>query len=183
MKLSSIERGEASIEQEKVLSYAQSTVGFVPNLIKKMANAPVVAEAYLTVGELFSKSSFSAIEQQLILLTVSRYNECEYCMAAHSAIAKMQSVPKEVIEAIRNDEDLTDPKLAALRNLTNNMVATRGNPDESLLKEFLVAGYDDSQILEIILGISMKTLSNYTNHIAETELDEMMEPERWCVKK
>jgi len=183
MKLSSIELGEASVGQEKVLSRAQSTIGFVPNLIKKMANAPVIAEAYLTVGEIFSKSSFSAIEQQLILLTVSRYHECAYCMAAHSAIAKMQSVPKEIIEAIRNDEDLSNPKLAALRNLTENMVATRGNPDESVLKEFLEVGYDDSQVLEIILGISMKILSNYTNHVAETELDEMMEPERWHVNK
>ena len=73
--------------------------------------------------------------------------------------------------------------MGALRNLTENMVATRGNPDESVLKEFLEVGYDDSQVLEIILGISMKILSNYTNHVAETELDEMMEPERWHVNK
>lgn len=177
--LKSIELGSGNPQQDKVLQTAQTEMGFVPNLIKKLANSPVAAEAYLTLNELFQKSSFSAAEQQLILLTISRFHQCEYCVAAHSMLAEMNKLPKEIIEAIRNHDTLQDSKLAALHNLVEEMVIARGNPDETFLNAFFEAGYQPNQLLDIILAISLKTLSNYTNHIAHTELDEMITPYQW----
>lgn len=182
MKLPSISPSNGSEQQEKILQQAQDVFGFTPNLIQKMANAPVVAEAYLTLSGLFEKSTFSPLEQQLILLTVSRMHKCEYCVAAHSALAKMQSLPSTVIDAIRNYEELTDPKLAALQKMTENMVLTRGNPDQIVIDEFLQEGYRPEQLLEMILGIALKTLSNYTNHIADTQLDSVLISERWSAR-
>ncbi|CAN8140293.1 hypothetical protein THIOSC15_2120021 [uncultured Thiomicrorhabdus sp.] len=119
------------------------------------------------------------MEQQIVLLTVSRFHQCEYCMAAHSVVAKMQSVPDEVVNAIRNDKVMVNTQWQALRRLTENLVLTRGYPDSESLQAFLDEGYAPEQVLEIVLGIALKTLSNYSNHLAETEVDEVLLSAQW----
>jgi hypothetical protein len=109
----------------------------------------------------------------------SRENECDYCMAAHSAIADMQQLPADVIEAIRDDREITDGKLESLRRFTAETVRTRGWPSDSTRAQFFEAGYTEASALEVILGIGMKTLSNYTNHLAETPLDGQFKGRRW----
>lgn len=100
------------------LQQTQSNFGFIPNLIGVMANSPSVINAYLSIADIFSKSSLTATEQQIVLLTVSHFHECNYCVAAHSTIAGMQNVNSDVIQAIRNDQPLNDKKLEALRHFT-----------------------------------------------------------------
>jgi len=95
----------------------------------------------------------------------------------------MQDVPDHVVDAIRNNDPIEDSKLEALRRLTQEVANTRGNPSEKTLKAFLDAGYAQGQILEVILGVGFKTLSNYTNHIAETPLDEAFKPTEWHAQK
>ncbi|MDX8396042.1 MAG: carboxymuconolactone decarboxylase family protein [Mariprofundaceae bacterium] len=165
-----------------VLEKTQAAYGFIPNLIGKMANAPALAEAYLTLNGLLDQTSFSATEKQLVLLTISRTHECGYCMAAHSTIAQMQNVPKDVIDAIRDDATLPDNKLETLRQLTIAITTSRGWPNEKNIQSFFAAGYDASNILEIILAVGLKTMSNYTNHIAHTDVDEAFSANAWQVK-
>jgi len=162
-----------------ILQSPQAKFGFVPNLIGKMANAPALAAAYLAIGKLFEETSFSPTEQQVVLLAVSRCNECTYCVAAHSTIAQMQSVPNDVVQAIRNDQLIADTKLESLRRLTTEIVESRGWPGEQAVSDFLASGYRESQILEIILGVGFKTLSNYANHLAGTELDPAFAANAW----
>ncbi len=169
----------ASGRAREVMELARDRFGFVPNLIGKMANAPALAAAYLELGRLFEETSLSPCEQQVVLLAVSRFHACTYCVAAHSAVARMQQVPDDVVQAIRNDQPIADSRLEALRRLTVEMVKTRGWPDEQVVNDFLDAGYEPSQILEVILGIGMKTLSNYTNHVAGTELDPAFAADAW----
>ncbi len=162
-----------------ILQSTQTKYGFVPNLIGKMANAPALAAAYLAIGKLFEETSFSPTEQQVILLAVSRFHECTYCVAAHSTIAQMQNVPNDVVQAIRNDQPITDPKLESLRRLTTEIVQARGWPGEQTVSDFLASGHNESQILEIVLGVGMKTISNYTNHLAGTDLDPAFAANAW----
>ncbi len=162
-----------------ILQSTQAKFGFVPNLIGKMANAPALAAAYLAVGKLFEETSFSPTEQQVVLLAVSRFHECTYCVAAHSTIAQMQNVPNDVVQAIRNDQPIADKKLESLYRLTTEIVKSRGWPGEQIIADFLASGYNESQILEIVLGVGMKTLSNYTNHLAGTELDPAFSARAW----
>jgi len=165
-----------------ILQSAQAKFGFVPNLTGKMANAPALAAAYLAIGKLFEETSFSSTEQQVVLLAVSRFNECAYCVAAHSTIAQMQNVPNDVVQAIRNDKSIADSKLESLRRLTTEIVQSRGWPGEQAVLDFLASGYSESQILEVVLGVGFKTLSNYTNHLAGTELDPAFATNAWQVK-
>jgi uncharacterized peroxidase-related enzyme len=161
------------------LNNVEKTMGFVPNLIGVMAEAPALAKAYTALSAIFEETSFTATERQTVLMTVNHYNDCAYCMAAHSTIAEMKNVPSDVIEALRNDTPINDSKLEALRHFTINIIETRGWPTEDHTKAFFAAGYDQSQVLEVVLGIGWKTLSNYTNHIASTPLDQAFSPAAW----
>lgn len=163
----------------KILEGVKNAYGFVPNLTATMVESPALAEAYVSIGKIFDKSSFNASEKQVVLLTVSRLNECEYCVAAHSTIAAMSKVPEKVVEALRTDKPIDDPKLEALRRFTHQVVETRGWPDTDEFDAFFAAGYVREQVLEVVLGVAMKTMSNYTNHIAGTRLDDAFAPARW----
>jgi len=162
-----------------LLENTQQNFGFVPNLIGVMAQSPALTEAYLTISGIFSNSGLSPTEQQIVLLTVSHFHECRYCMAAHTAIASMQSIESEVIQAIRDDLPIADKKLQALRIFTKRVVENRGWLPECDINDFINAGYQESHVLDIIVGIAQKTLSNYTNHLANTPLDEAFSEVSW----
>jgi uncharacterized peroxidase-related enzyme len=171
---------EAAPEAAKpTLAAAQKGYGFIPNLLGVMANAPALVNAYVTLAKIFDDTSLSPTERQTVLLTTSYENGCAYCMAAHTAIASMQKVPEAVIGALRAGVATPDAKLEALRNFTRAVVTTRGRPADAHLKAFLAAGYGQQQVLEVILGVGLKTLSNYTNHIAETPLDAGFSAVAW----
>ena len=115
----------------------------------------------------------------MVLLAVSVENGCEYCVGAHSVIADMSDVPTPVTDALREGEAIEDSRLQALRRFTEQVVATRGYPSSEDTRAFLDAGFESRQILDVVLGVGMKTLSNYTNHIAGTELDEAFAHRAW----
>ncbi|RMH11524.1 MAG: carboxymuconolactone decarboxylase family protein [Gemmatimonadetes bacterium] len=154
-----------------LLAGAKQKLGFIPNLYGVMANAPALLDAYFKVGEAFQRSSFTPTEQQVVLLAVSAANGCGYCRAAHQAVAAMQGIDAGVARAAAEGQPIDDPRLEALRAFAAHVVETRGWPDEAAIEAFLSAGYSPSQVLEVVLGVGMKTLSNYTNHIAHTPID------------
>ncbi|MFK5949610.1 MAG: carboxymuconolactone decarboxylase family protein [Methylococcales bacterium] len=162
-----------------LLQQTQKNFGFIPNLIGVMAASPAVTEAYLAVADIFSRSNLSATEQQIVLLTVSHYHECHYCMAAHTVIADMQQVNPEVVQAIRDDKPITDNKLEALRQFTKTIIDKRGWVDETEVQNFLNAGYETAHVLDILVGVAQKTMSNFTNHLAKTPLDEAFSEVAW----
>lgn len=162
-----------------VLRGAKQAYGFVPNLLGVMAGAPALLKAYTALSRLFDETSLGAAERQVVLLTVSYENGCEYCVAAHSVVADMQKVPADVVSAIREHRPIGDPDLEALRRFTATVVRHRGRPTKADVQMFLAAGYKEPQVLEVILGVGMKTLSNYTNNIADTPLDEAFARATW----
>ena len=95
----------------ETLSAAQKRYGFVPNLMAAMAEAPPLLRSYAAVGEEFAKGTLTPIEQQVVILTVSRRHECDYCMAAHSGTAKMAGLPEDELEALRTGRVLRNPRL------------------------------------------------------------------------
>lgn len=100
-------------------------------------------------------------------------------MAAHSAISEMSKLDERVIQQVRAGETLADKKLEALKNITKRIVASRGWLDDSDVAQFLAVGYTKENLLAVIIGVSMKTLSNYVNHIAKTEIDEPFKSFSW----
>lgn len=183
-KLKLTAKSEAKPVSQDLLSSVEKKYGFVPNLMSVLADSPSTLQAYLQLSELFGKSSLNAQEQQVVLIAASTENRCEYCVGAHSMIAlKMAGLSDENLDALRNGAALPDAKLEALASFTRSLVKDRGFVSSAEVKKFEQAGYTDQQLLEVILGVSMKTLSNYTNHIAETPLDPAFSDFAWKAAK
>lgn len=161
------------------LQGAKDTYSFVPNLLGKMAESPALLEGYMTLAGIFNKSKLSETERQVVLMTNNRLNGCLYCMAAHTSISQGAGVPDDVIQALRDNTPFADPKLNALRTFATVINDSRGWPTEAQVAAFLEAGYTQETVLEVILGTSVKLLSNYTNHVAETDLDDAFAPNVW----
>jgi AhpD family alkylhydroperoxidase len=182
LPLQSLETADS--DAKPVLEKALAQVGFLPNMYSGMVNLPGVLDTYLTGYAAFRKgTAFTAQEQEVILLTISAENACTYCVAAHSVIAdQMSKVPIEVTDAIRNGTTIPDPKLAALSKFTELMVVGRGLPTKAEVEEFLRAGYTEHHILGIVLAIAVKTLSNFSNHLFHTPLDERFAGRVWSTE-
>lgn len=172
-------KNTASDKAKESLQKAEQTFGFVPNLMGVLAESSAAAKAYLELNEIFSGTSFTSSEQQVVLLAISRYHECHYCIAAHSTVAQMQKVPSEVVEAIRNDQSIPNSQLEALRIFATEVVDKRGWVSQQDLDTFFAAGYDEGHVLDIIVGAAQKTISNYTNHVSETPVDEAFLANSW----
>ena len=176
---------DAEPEAKAILEDAQKKLGFVPNMYNAMANSPGLLNTYIQgYGAFREKPGFSSIEQEVIFLAISQVNGCEYCMAAHSFLAEAASgVPSDVTAAIRDGKQVPEIQLSALSVFTRLMVTKRGLPSQSDVDTFLSAGYEEKAILEIIHAIAIKTISNYTNHIFHTEVDNIFAPHAWTGKK
>ncbi|MEM8958054.1 MAG: carboxymuconolactone decarboxylase family protein [Pseudomonadota bacterium] len=153
--------------------------GFLPNLLGTMAEAPAMLEGYMTLAGIFAKTDLSETERQIILMTNNRLNGCTYCMAAHTTLSQMGGVPADVIEALRAGTPIANAKLEALRVFATVINESRGWPTEAQVEAFLAAGYTRQTVLEVILGTALKVMSNYTNHVAETEVDAAFAANAW----
>lgn len=164
-----------------LLEKAQRQLGFVPNMYARMAQLPGLLESYSAGYDAFrAQGGFAPAEQEVVLLTISRDNRCSYCVAAHSMIGKhMTGVPDLVLAALRAGTPLPDPRLAALSTFTSTMLATRGNPTAQQVAAFLAAGFEERHLLAIVLAISVKTISNYANHVFHTPIDPAFEAFAW----
>lgn len=162
-----------------LLEKGQQSFGMIPNLYGVMAEAPAVLDAYQALGAMFRSTSLSTVEQHVVWLTINYENNCHYCVPAHTAIAKMDDVPEPVIKALRDGMPLPDPKLEALRRFCVTLINQRGFADDAEVQAFLDAGFTRQQVLEVVLGIAHKVLSNYTNHLSKTPLDEPFKQYVW----
>ena len=167
---------EASREK---LEAARKAFGFVPNLYGALAHSPAALQAYQTLAELFGQTSLSPDERHVVHLTVSRLNLCHYCMAAHSAIASMTGASEDLVAALRSGAPLPDSRLEALRTFTGKLVQKRGWLEDGDVQAFLAAGFGQQQVLEVVLGVTQKTLSNYANHLAGTPVDAAFAQFTW----
>ena len=118
-----------------------------------------------------------------MLLAISRANRCAYCVAAHSTAADIAKLPTEVTDALRAGDPLPDARLDArldaLATFTTTMVDTRGLPSRAEVEAFLAAGFNERDILQVVLAIAVKTLSNYSNHLFHTPVDPVFAHRAW----
>ena len=169
----------APAESREILAGAKKNMGMVPNLYAVMAEAPGLLKAYKELGDLFQASSFDKDELTVVWQAINVEHSCHYCVPAHTAIANSMGVSQDITEALRNETPLPNDKLEALRTFTLSVVRNRGNVDDDAVKAFLDAGYTQRQILEVVLGVAQKTISNYTNHLAQTPVDAPFAKFEW----
>lgn len=169
----------ASAESKVLLENSVKSFGYIPNLHGVLAESPQLLEAYQVLHDLFGKSSFNAEELTVVWQTINVEHECHYCVPAHSAIAKMMKVDDAITEALRNDTKLPSDKLQTLKDTTLAIVRQRGKISEEGVSAFYDAGFNQRNLLDIILGVSQKVISNYTNSVAKTTVDDAFKSFAW----
>lgn len=177
LKIHNIEsapKGSKSFLEESLKSN-----GMIPGLHGVLAAAPGILEGYQTLHKLFTESSFNNEELTVVWQTINVEHECQYCVPAHTGIANMMKVDPSLSEALRNRTAMPNEKLQILHDFTLKIVRNRGHITKDDLSAFYEVGYGERQVLEIILGLSQKVISNYTNHIANTPVDESFQKFVW----
>ena len=153
--------------------------GRIPGLHGTMADAPQLLAAYNFAHQQFMATTLTDEEKTVVWQTINVENSCHYCVPAHTGIAKMMKVDDAITEALRNETPLPTAKLEALRTFTLAMIRDRGFVAGTDTQAFLDAGFTETNILEIILGAAQKLMSNYTNHIAKTPVDQIFQKFTW----
>lgn len=179
--LQMLEPATATEAGRNLLEQSQQEFGMIPNVHAVMANLPGLLQTYKEGYNRFrEQSELTPAEQEVVFLTVSRENECSYCIAGHSIAGDyMSNVPAAVTDAIRDGKEIPDARLAALSAFTLVMMRKHGHVSETDAASFHAAGFTDKHMLAVVLAIGMKTLSNYTNHLFNTALEPMMASRAW----
>jgi len=162
---------------KEILTRVNEQNGAISNLFRYMAGSPAALEGYSNLSKTyFAKTSFSTGEQHLILLSSSVVNQCAYCTAAHTRGAKQNGISSQTINEVRKQLRVTDERLNALVTLTEKMTEARGHLQASDLDAFYNAGFSPEQVMDVIVGVSLKVMSNYINHVTENIISEDMQP-------
>ena len=174
----------APSETRPFLERSLANNGFLPNLVATLANSPAATSAYFTLGEINAKGSLSLAEREIVQIVAATVHGCGFCVAGHTAVAlKKAQLPDHIVQAARDGERIEDDRLNAVASLTREIISSRGAVSDSALAAFKQAGFNDQNALDVVLGVSLATLCNFANNLAETELNPQMNNYRWDPKK
>lgn len=173
-------KATAPLGSRERLTAIERMFGFVPNVFAVQAESPAMLEGFQTLHSAFGKTAFSPTEREIILITASIENGCTFCVAAHTALADKQGISGAVIQSLRDGKSLGEAKLDALQRFTRAVVMNRGAVSQAETEAFLRAGYNNRAILEAIMGVALMVMSNYTNRLASTPLNNAFEPFVWA---
>lgn len=171
---------EAPQAARELLLGAEKRNGYLPNLLRVLANAPVALEAYLTLSGINARSSLSLAEREAVQITAAATHGCGFCVAGHTAIAyKQAGLDEATVEALRSLGDVPDGRLLAIARFTKAVIGSRGRVDDAEFEAFKAAGFTDQAALEVVLGVSLATLCNFANNLGRPPLNPELEPYRW----
>jgi uncharacterized peroxidase-related enzyme len=162
-------REEVSSTNQAIFDQLEKSVGFVPNLYATYAYSDNALSNYLALQG--AKSSLKAKEKEVINLAVSEVNSCVYCLSAHTAIGKMNGFTDEQILELRAGYASFDKRLDALARLARNLTENRGDADQNVLNNFFVQGWSKENLIDLIVMVGDKTISNYLHKTTQVPID------------
>tara|TARA_R110002167_G_scaffold178279_1_gene378005 strand:- start:56 stop:604 length:549 start_codon:yes stop_codon:yes gene_type:complete len=162
-------REEVSTSNQAIFDNLKKAVGFVPNLYATYAYSENALANYLALSN--AKTSLSAKEKEVVNLAVSQVNDCSYCLAAHTAIGKMNGFTDNQILELRSGKASFDTKLNALARLAKNITENRGATDEAVIADFFSAGWSKENLVDTIVLVGDKTISNYLHKTTDVPVD------------
>jgi alkylhydroperoxidase family enzyme len=167
----------APVECKQLLEAVKHKFGFIPNLYATLANSAPALNGYEKLYAEWERCSLSRIEQFIVLLAASVENSCPYCIAGYSHTLKHLQVGDSTIVAIQTKNQLPDAKLNALVRLVREAVSERGFVSEATKSRFVDAGYSETAAMEVLMGIALKTMANYLDHINPLKIDSVYLPD------
>jgi uncharacterized peroxidase-related enzyme len=162
---------EAPEASRPLLEAVNKQLGAVPNLFRLVSVSPASLEGYLGLSGALSKGRLPAPTRERIALAIAEINRCSYCLSAHTYLAKnLAKLDDAEISANRSGAS-NDPKADAAVKFAAKVARERGHVSEDDLRAVKMAGYDDAQVIEIVLHVALNTLTNYINEVAKTDVD------------
>lgn len=168
-------REEVSANNQAIFDNLQKGLGFVPNLYATYAYNDTALGDYLTLQN--RKSTLKAKEREVINLVVSQINGCRYCQSAHTALGKMNGFSDDQILEIRSGSASFDSKLDALAKFVSSITINRSKPSEEALNNLFEAGYNKANLVDIIMVIGDKFISNFIHGATNIPIDFPVAPE------
>lgn len=158
--------------------FAVTNFGFVPNLTKVMAGSPALLNSYVELqNNLRDQGMLSQAEINIVQMSIAVENGCSYCTAGHTMAGRVFfKTPEEHMRSVALQQQLSDPKLRELQAFAVALYDGRGHVTDDQMSRFLGAGYTRDQALDVVACVAAKVMSNYTNALADTELDEPLKP-------
>jgi alkylhydroperoxidase family enzyme len=164
---------------KQALQGLRQAFGLIPNLAATMANSPPLVNSFVATSGQFSAARFTGAERQILLLSNAVANSSTWAVAFHSTMALKEGVAEAEVEAIRGGGLPGDSRLAALSTLTRALIDKRGHLDAADTDRFTAAGFDDDHVLEVITGVAISTLANYTSNISQPPVEEPFQAKAW----
>lgn len=162
----------ASGQAAELFSVIKGAIGKVPNAYLAIgSNSPVALEAALNMDGALRKSSLKGKQVEAIKLAVSEVAGCDYCLAAHSLMAKKLGLSSEAVLGLRRAENSGDAKLDVLTAFVHALVTTHGTVPAATVEAVKAAGYSDAQITDTLLAVATITFTNLFNRVNDTVLD------------
>jgi uncharacterized peroxidase-related enzyme len=156
---------------QPMLEAVNKQLGMVPNLFRLIANSPAALEGYLGLSGALGKGTLPAKTRERVALAVAEINRCGYCLAAHSYLGKNLAKLDDAEILANRKGGSTDAKADAAVRFAVHVTTARGHIRDVDLQAVKVAGYDDAQIVEIVVHVALNTLTNYINSVGQTEID------------
>jgi uncharacterized peroxidase-related enzyme len=154
-----------------LLEAVKKQLGVVPNMFRLIANSPAALEGYLGLSGALNKGSLPAPTRERIALAVAEINGCSYCLSAHTYLGKnVAKLDDAEITANRSGASM-DPKADAAVRFAAKVARLRGHVGEDDVRAVKLAGYDDAQVIEMVLHVALNTWTNYINEVAKTDID------------
>lgn len=166
---------EVSLANQAIFDNLNKNLGFVPNLYAYYAKNETALGDYLNLQN--RKSTLRAKEREVINLVVSQINDCRYCQSAHTALGKLNGFTDEQILEIRTGEAAFDAKLDALARFTAEVTRNRGKASQDSKDAFFNAGYTEANLIDVVIVIGDKVISNYIHNLADFAIDFPLAPE------
>lgn len=154
-----------------LLEGVKKTLGSVPNLFRLTANSPEALEGYLGLNAALSKGSLGAQTRERIALAVAQSNGCDYCLSAHTYVAKNLAKLDDAEIAANRAGGSSDPTADAAVRFAAKIVEARGQVSEADVAAVRMAGYSEAELVEIVAHVALNTLTNYLNEVFETPID------------
>ena len=163
-----------------LLERSKRAFGRPPSLHGVMAGSPGLLEGYQTLHRLaIEATAFTPAERAVVWQAVNVRHACHYCVPAHTAIAGAEKIDPAVTQALRDETPLPDPRLEALRAFTLAVVDERGRPSAEQVEAFEAAGYGERAVLDVVLIVAQKVMSNHTDALFDTPTDAVFEKHLW----
>ncbi len=152
------------------LRAVEKKIGMIPNLFSTFALAPAALNGYLAFSDALTEGALSAAQREIVALAVGQANACQYCLSAHTAIGKGAGLSDDAIKNARAG-NAESPLDNAIAELSVKIVKQRGVLSDADMAAASDAGVDNALVIEIVANVALNTLTNYTNHIADTDID------------